>query len=73
MARALGVTLFRALGGTVPPAGRLPDLRDLPQGVPDDVRMAVGRCLMADPASRYASMGALAADLRAAMTAELCS
>ncbi|MBP7401746.1 MAG: protein kinase [Clostridia bacterium] len=58
---SLGVTLFCALGGTLPTAGRLPDLRDLPGGdVPEGLRDVVGRCLMADPAARYPSMAALA-------------
>ncbi len=70
---SLGVTLFSALGGQAPPRGCLPDLRDLPPTIPDQVRNAIGRCLMADPAARYASMGALAHDLRLAMRADLCS
>ncbi len=64
---SLGVTLFSILGGTLPEAGRLPDLRDLPGG--DDsaaLRDVVGRCLLADPAARYPSMAALASALTAA-------
>ncbi len=66
---SLGVTLFYILGGTLPEAGRLPDLRDLPGGVESAaLRDVVGRCLLADPAARYTSMAALAGALAAAGT-----
>ncbi len=71
---SLGVTLFCSLGGTLPAAGRLPDLRDLPEGgVPDGLRDVVGRCLMADPAARYPSMSALATALSGVSTVSALS
>ena len=61
---SLGVTLFCALGGTLPAPGRLPDLRDLPADeVPEGLREIVGRCLMADPSARFPSMASLSAAL----------
>jgi serine/threonine protein kinase len=63
---SLGMMLFCTLGGTLPVSGRLPDLRDLPESnVSERLREVVGRCLMADPASRFSTMSDLASALAA--------
>jgi serine/threonine protein kinase/Tfp pilus assembly protein PilF len=63
---ALGVLLYGALGGAVPVPAERPgaELRRRNPRVSVGLGDLLARCLAADPAARYASAGALAADLR---------
>jgi serine/threonine protein kinase/Tfp pilus assembly protein PilF len=63
---ALGVLLYGALGGSVPPPARRAEreLRRRNPAVTPGLADLLGRCLAADPAARYGSAAALADDLR---------
>ena len=62
---SLGLVLYEALGGPLPAPGEAPHrlLRRNPQ-VSAGLADIIGKCLAADPARRYPSAAALAADLR---------
>jgi serine/threonine protein kinase len=74
---ALGITMFECLTGAVPVEGAIgailkqrttaavPQLHELRADVPKPLSQVIARCLAQDPAGRYASMGELAAALRA--------
>ncbi len=60
---ALGAILQELLTGAPPPAA--PAAAALPPGVPRDLAVIAAKCLLPEPAARYASAAALAEDLRA--------
>jgi len=71
---ALGVVLFECLTGTRPFSGDSPvatalahqrrPVPELPESVPESLRLVVRKALAKDPAARYADAAALAAALR---------
>jgi tetratricopeptide (TPR) repeat protein len=63
--RALGLVLYEALGGTLPPpADAAGELRRRNRQVSTGLADILVRCLAPDPAGRYPTAAALAADLR---------
>ncbi|MBY0522453.1 MAG: tetratricopeptide repeat protein [Gemmataceae bacterium] len=62
---SLGLSLYEALGGAVPaPTEPVADLRRRNPRVSIGLADILARCLQCDPAKRYPTAGALAADLR---------
>jgi serine/threonine protein kinase len=61
---ALGLLLYEALGGALPAQGEPPPLHRRNPDVGVGLSDLIGKCLAPDPAARYPSAGAVAADLR---------